>query len=404
VWRRYRTRQAIEEAGDGSQGETKEVEDPIELAAIFFNRAVVYCHVGDDNSAYEDLTSAIKRDPSNHIFKVNRALVSRRFGNYADSTGDYVKLWMERRLNNLDTFPNEFTERPRTMSSYKESRHKGDGRAGGAAEKFDEQMRELETQAEPLPSLFTPKNKKMNQAPMNQQGSIETESPFFPLEGGESQTTYDYDGQQTLNQNSLNQPSVDSSLAFKQQPGDLSLDGSGVYEQDSNTLLQSPSHHPRTAGSLTLNNSMEGFESIASVNSMGTPIRAGTVNNTQRPNTTTGASGGRKSTRMMSKMEQLAAEQPPERPVHAMDPRQLTDMFFQVTTKERELVELQLKRLADPGAEESSKGAEQGGKKKQWTDTRIDLNEFKRIHGCGNGDVHEEIFQKPSELQVMARF
>jgi tetratricopeptide (TPR) repeat protein len=61
-----RTRQAVEELGD-TTGQNKNVDDPAELAAIYFNRGVVYCHVGDDNSAYEDFTSAIKRDSANHM-------------------------------------------------------------------------------------------------------------------------------------------------------------------------------------------------------------------------------------------------------------------------------------------------------------------------------------------------
>ena len=91
---------------------------------------------------------------------------------------------------------------------------------------------------------------------------------------------------------------------------------------------------------------------------------------------------------MMSAQERLAHEKPPERPLHAMDPRQLTDMFFSLTTAEREMAEKERRTVIEGasggkkksrGMEQSDEGEKKGDKpKKKWLDMRIDLNEFKR--------------------------
>ena len=97
-------------------------DEPPELASVYFNRGIVFTHVGDDKSAESDFSSALKRDPANFVFRHNRALVNRRFGNYKDAQGDYVKLWMERRVMKMKTSPCEENMRPVTMSGFRKNR------------------------------------------------------------------------------------------------------------------------------------------------------------------------------------------------------------------------------------------------------------------------------------------
>jgi tetratricopeptide (TPR) repeat protein len=123
---KVRTRRAVEEAGDGSceTANRKKIdfEEPPELAAVYFNRGIVFSHVGDDESAESDFSSALKRDPANFVFRHNRALINRRFGKYKDAQSDYVKLWMERRVMKMKTSPCEENMRPVTMSGFRKNR------------------------------------------------------------------------------------------------------------------------------------------------------------------------------------------------------------------------------------------------------------------------------------------
>jgi len=116
---KIRTRLAKEEAGDGLYNGKEEREEPLELAAIYYNRGIVYTHVGNDSAALSDFNSALKRDEGNIVFRHMRAIVSRRFGKYGEARDDYVKLWMERNVNNVITSPHPEAMRPQTMSSFR---------------------------------------------------------------------------------------------------------------------------------------------------------------------------------------------------------------------------------------------------------------------------------------------
>jgi hypothetical protein len=123
--------------------------------------------------------------------------VARRFGNYDDAQGDYIKLWMERKLMNLETFPNEATARPRTMSSFKESRHasKMTNAQPGGQEQFQDFMR---TRFAPEPSKTAPAASRLPATPIaTQPGASDSVTLGLP----------------SLQQNSLSGSTVDMGAA-----------------------------------------------------------------------------------------------------------------------------------------------------------------------------------------------
>jgi hypothetical protein len=351
------------------------------------------------------------------------------------------------------------------MSSVKEGRHSSTKAATGGAESFEKKMRNIQARtarsAEPryngekTPKAMTASNffsgegddftAEVMQSLHANSLSNET-APFGVTSGGLGA--------------GLNQGSIDSSLAFDNQHdgsgtgGDAyhqkmqelnSLDGSGsgVYLQESmssQTLLNdgggsslfSPDGatkavRPRAnTGNFTMGSSLESMPSMVTADQSDqqftlpqmtmTPIKSSRGaasaggSGTMRPNTTGGmsSSGGRKNSTFMvaSKLDKLANEAPQERPVHSMDARQLTDMYFQLTKAERELEDAEAARAAgivvDAGATKAGDGddKDKDAKPMKWMEMRIDLNEFKRMNGYTGGDVHEEIFHKPNPLQL----
>jgi len=62
------------------------------ISRVFFNRAMVYIHLGNDDDAVDDLSNALKRNPKEKVCRGARAMVYRRIGEYAKSQGDYTFL------------------------------------------------------------------------------------------------------------------------------------------------------------------------------------------------------------------------------------------------------------------------------------------------------------------------
>ncbi len=429
---KLRTRQAIEEAGDdydhqnsSSKTANSDFEEPPELAAIYFNRAIVYTHIGDDGSAHEDLTSAIKRDPSNHIFRHNRAMIARRLGNYVNAQGDYVKLWMERKINRLTTSPAGEFPRPRTMSSFHPGRAaKKTGTQGGSSA--------VEQYLTAVKSSYEPQNRfplAPSSAPPRASGDV----PFTPIIS--RKLSYDDGGDESATK-ITSMPSLDLNT-YAEAGGDMSTvafddagraddsivslgrdvhddwhgssnksltDGSsGIYVEDTlasdgATALESKPSFKGIGDDSYTEAVRPRLESQNSLDSMMTPIRP-TSSALIPPSTTKSQSNFAK-----SKLDLLADDMPSEQPIHLMDPRQLTDMFFQITTAEKEAMKSKEQRKKERAEKEKEENRDEKGgaalAKKGLLDVRIDLNEFKRQVGAGSGDIHEEIFHKPDAQQL----
>ena len=62
----------------------------VTICKVFTNRALVYIHMGDDESALADLTSALKTDNKDPVARGARAMVLRRTGDFVASQRDYL--------------------------------------------------------------------------------------------------------------------------------------------------------------------------------------------------------------------------------------------------------------------------------------------------------------------------
>ena len=456
---KVKSRLAVEEAGDAppkhhsldSSSRSKKgggdlVEEPIELASIYFNRGIVYCHIGDDKSAEKDFSSALKRDPGNFVFRHNRALVNRRFGNYTEAQGDYVKLWMERKVLSVENSPCETNMRPVSMSGFRKKSKRESGGGNGYGSNgllaIQEYIRELKAQeqrkserlgigpnGEVLKSpshksaLSAAKAAKVNQSPdnfgdrtFNEEGSsIADETNLQSLSFGHFSTASSGkrldDECETMEARNLFDTMDDegSSSSLGKIPsivqGDsgfnkVSIDGTmaelSIQSADDGTELQTTSLVSLKNGDAATVVRQREFQSPNNSK----PMTSGSIISTQspltplpqpRPHTTSSATCDRTSNRLSlsaSKFDRIPSHTPSDRAIHAMDSRQLTDFFFGITgvKKEREQGHVTLNR--------TKKGS------KKLLDTRMDLNEFKNQIGLGKGDVYEELFNKPSNIQV----
>ena len=314
---------------------------------------MVYTHVGNDDSALKNFTSALKRDGGSVAFRHNRAMVNRRFGNYMDAKDDYVKLWMERNVNGVETSPwatEGGVERPRTMSSFRaKSRDNGRG-TGGRGDTAN------------ISAALS----------MSSAGGSLTR----PLTGTSA------NGNGTSRGMMINQATLVDDV------------GGSVFDQS-------------VDGSFARGDSLVGFDDE------NTQIKY--IPKTEEQN-------GRKmsSHLSMTKQEMIENEVPEQKPVHAMDPRELTKLFFNLTAPVQDAsvaasVAASAAAAASVVEEATGTGSVQSegslslslAKKKLASknkslkvEKRIDLTSFKTLIGAGKGDIYEEIFHKPSDLQV----
>jgi len=392
---KIRTRLDKEEAGDGLYRENKdEREEPLELAAIYFNRGIVYTHVGNDACALADFSSALKRDAGSIIFRHNRALVSRRMGKYSEARDDYVKLWMERNVNNVTTCPHPEAQRPQTMSSFS-------GKSRQASTENISRVLSL-TRGHSTPNL---------QRPLT--GVVPAGGSLEEVNGG-TLLLQPSGGRQSLS---------NSTRVIGGNPNKTVSMMSSVTHHHSNTVDK----HAKMINEATMVDMEASIFSVdgtlANEHEEGVsidrdePTRVHMPEVAQLPSATATRSGQKKSSHLsMTRQEMLENEVPEQKPVHAMDTRELTKLFYALTFPAEKEKDAQTKSSTSERAEQDDKldreEEKAGGDKsvsrtrKSTTrkpsfssDQRIDLNMFKGIIGAGKGGIHEEIFHKPSDLQ-----
>ena len=83
-----RMRKGKRNIGEGSYEEIHKIT----VSRVYFNRAMVHVHLGNDEEAIEDLTNALKRNPKDKVARGARAMIFRRIGEFGKSQADYHKL------------------------------------------------------------------------------------------------------------------------------------------------------------------------------------------------------------------------------------------------------------------------------------------------------------------------
>ncbi|GMH68661.1 hypothetical protein TL16_g04982 [Triparma laevis f. inornata] len=456
---KLRTRLFIEERGDGDSGTHTQTssnydEEPKELASIYFNRAIVYTHTGDDESALKDFESAIKRDPSNVVFRHNRALVLRRDGFYKEAEGDYVKLWMERVVNRVDTSPwtsdvpaplsnnssddnfanytnintntkkNQYIARPHTtknMSDFQRETVLGLGNGLNGIQEFIKQKQEQiqEEKNNNKKMLPSPKRGAMGTGKtflFEEEGAIEEKSTKAQSLGETTNAPLDDGTARNLFGDGINeQPSMPSIHSVPSQVlnnDDERTSSPNHLIQDSILTLESNdvfgSHASASVTELeVMTNSLRFVDEDDTAGGSGvnfvSPIAMG---KSKRPHTT----GGRTSTRpvgpsfMTSKTPESMSM---DRFIHAIDARQLTDMYGRIMEtaasgdEKGSSGKVSEKKDKDAPGEDSASKSSKSKKMKESRNKlkRIDLNEFKNQIGLKE-DVHPSIFHKPTQTQL----
>ncbi|GMH90005.1 hypothetical protein TrVE_jg7067 [Triparma verrucosa] len=451
---KLRTRLFVEERGDGDADAVTKTktsnydEEPKEIASIFYNRAIVYTHTGDDSSALADFDSAIKRDPSNVVFRHNRALVLRRDGLYKEAEGDYIKLWMERVVNRVDTSPwtsdvgappsnnnnavdrfandpmiakSQYLARPHTtknMSDFHKETVLGLGNGLNGIQDFIEKKQRMQEEEKSNNDKMLPSPKR------GAIGSVKS-FEFEDVRVEEKSTKVQSLGEEgeiddgTVARNLFQAPQHDVGDVMEQpstlsMPSIFSIPSQVVNDDDHVSSL-----NPLMQDSILTMESSDVFGSHASAGVTEVEgVRTGspgslrldddttTVNflspvatvKSRRPHTT----GGRMPTRGVA--PSFMTSRTPEsvsldRSIHAIDARQLTDMYGRITETAKVDVgkgKEKGKAATTDNDKESSKVAKKGRRNRL---QRVDLNEFKNRIGLKE-DVHPSIFHKPTRTQL----
>ena len=85
----------------------------VTLSKIYFNRALVKVHLGDDDAALDDLELALKHSPRDKAARGARAVILRRMGNWHDSQREYMKLDQQRQAEKLKKQANSLKQAQR---------------------------------------------------------------------------------------------------------------------------------------------------------------------------------------------------------------------------------------------------------------------------------------------------
>jgi tetratricopeptide (TPR) repeat protein len=83
-------------SGGGKTAPSGSKAHEVTLSRVYFNRALVEVHLGDDEAALADLDLALKHNPKDKAARGARAVILRRMGKWHDSQREYLKLDQQR--------------------------------------------------------------------------------------------------------------------------------------------------------------------------------------------------------------------------------------------------------------------------------------------------------------------